>query len=126
MSSFYCQIPLPGGVVVNIIDLTRIYFGDYYLVKLEIRCEIPSPEPTVLAGAESSAARTCPDRLTYVRHLQKMGVASNEVEMVKLALVNDFETNSLPYLLSADFPAKLLASRQTAVPKTVKTYMEKM
>jgi hypothetical protein len=125
MTVLYRQMPLPGGGIVSINDLTRIYFGDFYLVKLEIKCEIPETESAMTSGAAKVFAGESSEYLTYKRYVQKMGVPSADVETVKLALVNDFETNSLPYILSAVFPAKLHAFKQMTLQKPVKTYMEK-
>ena len=125
MTRLYRKISHPGGVTINIHDLTRIYYGDFFLVKLEIECKIPTFESAPTAAPVTPAAEMPRNYSTYSRYLEKMGVPSTEVEAVKLALVTDFETNSLPYILSAAFPAKLFASRQQKVQKPVKTYLEK-
>lgn len=124
MLSLYRHIPLPGGVSINIYDHSRIYYGGFYLVKLEISCDIPADGGAVVPET-SLTAKNDAKSLPYKRYLQRMGVAAAEVAAVKQALVNDFETNSLPYILSAGFPAKLASSLRATMQKPVHTYQEK-
>lgn len=86
---------LPNGLFISIYDCTKPYFGDFYRVKIEIIC--------------SKDAQTSTHRPTalYSRTLEKMGVASNDVENVKQKLVDDFNANSLPYLSLKEFPQKM-------------------
>lgn len=86
---------LPNGLFISIYDWTKPYFGDFYRVKIEIIC--------------SKDAQTSTHRPTalYSRTLEKMGVASNDVENVKQKLVDDFNANSLPYLSLKEFPQKM-------------------
>ncbi|NVN97928.1 MAG: hypothetical protein HXX17_01300 [Geobacteraceae bacterium] len=50
---------------------------------------------------------TLKSTVMYSRILEKMGVASDDVENVKQKLVDDFNTNSLPYLSLKEFPPKM-------------------
>lgn len=100
-SAPYTEISLPGNGQVCVYDHSRIYFGDYYHVRLEVRCEFAGQTEAVI----------------YNRFLEKMAVPSAAVEEVKLALVAEFRRNSLPYLVNPDFQAKYAA--RTAVGQAV-------
>jgi len=108
----YAVISLPGSCSVSIYDRSKVYFGDYFRVSLEVRCEIPLPvKPGPSEGDEVAV---------YSRLLEKMAVPSADVENVRQALLAEFRHNSLPYLVTPDFPAKLFArtaSQQTVVKK---------
>lgn len=111
----YAEFNLCGTHSVRIYDHSRVYFGDYFRVSLEVRCEIPMP-----MKPENSVGENCkpPDVALYSRFLERMAVPSAEVEDVRLALIAEFRRNSLPYLAIPDFPAKLIAryrAQQTGV-----------
>jgi len=113
----YAVISLSGNYSVSIYDRSRVYFGDYFRVSLEVRCEIPLPlKPEISGGGECQA----PDVAVYSRLLERMAVPSADVENVRQALLAEFSCNSLPYLAASDFPAKFAArtvSQQTVVKK---------
>lgn len=97
-SAPYTEIAVSNKVMVSIYDHSRVYFGDYYLVRLEVCCAFPGQN---LAGQT--------DPLAYRRFLEKMAVPSAAVEETKLALVAEFSRTSLPYLADPDFQAKYVA-----------------
>jgi len=98
-------LKLHNGLIVNIYDHTKAYFGDYYHVRLNIVCSF-----------EDSAIDSlpcCPDEINlrsilYTRTLDRMGVPSKDVEIVTDTLLNDFRLNSLPYISLPEFPMKLI------------------
>jgi hypothetical protein len=113
----YAEISLSGNHCVRIYDHSSVYFGDYFRVRLEVRCEIQLP-----VKPENSGNGNCqpPEVAVYSRFLERMAVPSAEVEDVRLALIAEFRRNSLPYLVAPDFPEKLIARsllQQTAVKK---------
>ena len=91
--------------MVTIYDQTKVYFGDYHHVRLNIVCFF-----------DDSAINTlpcCPDdinlrSISYKRTLDRMGVPSKDVQSVTNTLLNDFKLNSLPYISSNEFPKKLI------------------
>jgi len=95
--------------------MTRVYFGDYYRVRLAITCR-----PTDMKKLNGVLDSTDPVP-EFQRVVEKMGVPSAEVEMVRESLVRDFLNNSLKYLSAADFPAKL-AESAASKPKAVKRF----
>ena len=92
---------LANGVVLDFIDLSNRYFGDYHRVCIEVRIRGPLPG-------------TCPPSIT---HLVRMGVAGADVTVARDRLVDDYWRHAGHYLARADFPARLAASKaQSALP----------
>ena len=96
---------LSNGLSVSIYDSTKLYFGDYYHVRIKIICSL---DAVVLEQSHFSPETISLGTRTYTRSLEKMGVPSENVESVKKSLLNDFDRNSLPYISSAGFPKKLI------------------
>lgn len=112
-SGFYRQLVLDNGLEIIVRDMSRVYFGDYHRVRLAITCR-----PIDMNMRYGALASTDPVP-EFHRVVEKMGVPSAEVEMVRESLVRDFLNNSLQYLSATDFPAKLAASAARK-PKAVK------
>lgn len=112
------DIPLPTGLTVSFHDQTSRYFGDYYLVKLEIVCKVP-----VLAGyfteqgEYDEAGSLLGDEVVYRRSMEQMGVPSTEIERVLNRLMADFEKNSLPYFAAPAFPGKVVCAELRKIRK---------
>lgn len=111
---------LDNGVTIAIRDFTKVYFGDYFLVWLEVTCQ--APDAGLACAAETSA--TAAQGAVFRRVLKKMGVPSAEIETAKETLVRDFLDNSLAYISSADFPAKLASSALLKPAKVSHKYAE--
>jgi len=102
---------LPNGLTVSIYDQTRRYFGDFYLVKLEIVCKVPVVADLFGENGEFNEARLLlGDDVLYQRTVEQMGVPSTEIERVVNRLMADFETHSLPYFAAPAFPQKLICA----------------
>lgn len=118
MSITLREIPLPNGLVVRFIDHTRLYYGDFYLVKLEITCEVPvSSDCFAVAADYEEALRLLGPTVTYRKEVEQMGVPSTEIDRVRERLIDDFSGNSLQYFTRGDFPAKLVRSELQKVLK---------
>ena len=105
--NLFHPLKLSNGLILSICDQTRAYFGDYHLVKLAINFSVDDiVGDRMLSGANCSELR----KINYNCCLERMGVHSSALEIVKSVLLKDFETNSLPYMSAAEFPQKLLAS----------------
>jgi hypothetical protein len=102
----YAEINLSGNHSLRIYDHSGVYFGDYFRVSLEVRCEIHLPLKPEQSG--NDACQT-PCVAVYSRFLERMAVPSADVEDVRLALIAEFKRNSLPYLAAPDFPTKFIA-----------------
>ncbi len=102
---------LPNGLTVSFYDQTRRYFGDFYLVKLEIVCKVPVVADLFGGTGEFNEARSLlGDDVVYRRSVEQMGVPSTEIERVVNRLMADFETHSLPYFAAPAFPQKLVCA----------------
>lgn len=110
-STPYTEIALPDNRTVKVYDHSHVYFGDYYHVRLEIRCEFA---PLDQSGQGEA--------VVYQRFLERMAVPSAAVEDVRLALLEEFKQNALPYLATSDFPAKFIAKSTTVQPMVKKRY----
>ena len=112
MLSLNGKTSLANGVTISINDQTRQYYGDFYLVKLEVVCTVAVPDD------DGSAPDILPEKsVTYRRFLEQMGVPSTELTRVKERLLSHFAIHSLSYLAAQNFPAKLVASELTKARK---------
>ena len=105
------ELPLANGLVVQFIDHTVRYYGDFYRVRLEVRCSVPLTADLFPDIDEFSNAKSIlGDSVTYSRSLERMGVPSTEIARVIDNLIADFAGHSGPYFASSDFPKKLVLS----------------
>ena len=119
--NLFHPLKLSNGLILSICDQTRAYFGDYHLVKLEINFSLDDiVGDRKLSGADCSVLR----RLNYNCCLERMGVHSSAVASVKNVLLQDFETNSLPYMSAAEFPQRLLARELSVKKVPVRKFLE--
>lgn len=103
------EIRLENGLTIHIYDHTRHYFGDFYLVKLEIACEVPLGAALFADEAElEDARRLLGDPAVYRRTVEQMGVPSTAIETVTERLIGTFTDHSLPYFSSPVFSARFV------------------
>jgi hypothetical protein len=111
MGNLVRECLLPNGLTVSFYDLTRRYFGDFYLVKLEIVCKVPVIADYFGENGEFNAARSLlGEEVVYRRNVEQMGVPSTEIERVANRLMADFETHSFPYFAAPAFPQRLVCA----------------
>jgi hypothetical protein len=89
------EFELLSGDILAVYDLTKVYFGDYCHVKLEIKGAITSQKSQKTA--------------VYRRTLEKMAVPSANVDATVHLLLSEFENSSLLYLNTPDFAEKFIA-----------------
>lgn len=102
------EIVLISGNILTVYDLTKVYFGDYYHVKLEVQGTITSQ------NSEKTAI--------YRRILGKMAVPSTKVDTTIQLLLSDFGSSSLPYLNSPDFAEKFIAASTSSKAPVTQRY----
>lgn len=112
-------LKLSNGLTVSIYDQTKVYFGDYHHVRVNIVCSF--------VDIADDLKLCCPDNIelrsiSYKRTLEKMGVPSEDVECVTKALLNDFHLNALPYISSEEFPKKMLKNEQSKIKHPSRKY----
>lgn len=100
-------IELESGSILTVSDFTKIYFGDYHHVRLEISGVIKS------SRTDSTAS--------YRKVLEKMAVPSSELENVRQALLSEFTNHAIKYMNSPEFPDKFI-SAASSKRKVVKNY----
>jgi hypothetical protein len=109
MKNLIRELSLPNGLTVSFYDCTRHYFGDFYLVKMEIQCKVP-----VIPGyfedrdAFDEARMLLGDAVVYKRTEEQMGVPSTEIERVLQRFITNFMEHSLSYFAADRFPEKLV------------------
>lgn len=112
------EISLLNGLTVAFFNHTRQYFGDFHLVKMEIKCKIP-----VLSRyfedqeAWAEARSLLGEEIVYRRMEEQMGVPSIEIRAVLDRLMANFLENSLPYFSSAPFPEKMVLAEINKIKK---------
>ena len=100
---------LANGLSLRFVNRTRLYFGDYYRVIVEVTCRIPVEAAYLTDHAELAAARsTFGETVLYRRTLEQMGVPSTEIARVADRLVDAFMDHSLSYFAAPHFPEKIL------------------
>ena len=109
----YRNIVLANGIELVISDLSRTYFGDYHLVRLEFFCRMQSSG----GGSGSDSAE-----VGFRRIVERMGVPSAKVDEVREQLLEAFLTSSRNYLNSPEFPAKLASYASRGTHRTVRNY----
>lgn len=109
MADLLRSIPLPNGLTLCVVDHTRHYYGDFYLVRLEFSCTAPLLE-TYFSDrpAYEEARRLLGDAVSYRREAEQMGVPASGIEQVREKLISNFIDHSLPYVAIPDFPRKLV------------------
>lgn len=114
------EIILVNGLIVRFYDLTRRYYGDFYLVKLEIRCLV-SLCREYFENAESfaEAIELMGETVLFRRIIEKMGVPAAEVGRAVDGLMANFEENSMAYLSAPSFPHKFVVSQLNKARRTV-------
>ena len=89
------RLELPSGALLEFVDRSNRYFGDYHRVLIEVEL--------VLMAEEG------PQRLRYQKPLQRMGVASADVEAEREALIENFLTTARPYMERPEYLTVLSA-----------------
>ena len=129
MTSMIREITLENGLVVRFFDHTRHYYGDFYLVKIGIVCEVPLCSAYFGELADmAEAQRLVGDSAVYRRAVEQMGVPSTAIATVTERLMDNFILHSLPYLSSPAFPGRFLKAelervrRKSILPSRVTAY----
>ncbi|HET6420306.1 MAG TPA: hypothetical protein VFG19_09130 [Geobacteraceae bacterium] len=112
METLIKKIPLKNGLIISIYDHTVRYYGDFYLVKIEIVCEIPLRREYFENENEYDQAwRILGENACYRRFMEQMGVPSTGIERAREIIIKNFVDHSLPYFSSENFPGKFVLSQ---------------
>ncbi len=109
MDNLIHEIPLDNGLTIRFFNHTRLYYGDFYLVRLEIVCVAPLHiEYFSDAASFNDARQMLGDTAVYRKFVEQQGVPSTEIDRVQDRLIANFVAHSLPYFAGAGFPGKLV------------------
>ncbi len=102
-------VKLPNALIVEFRDQSNRYFGDYWRVTVEVCCRIPVVAAFADDDPERERARALlGDEVVYRRTLEKMGVAGDEVEAVRSALVESFLGSTSSYFSDPSFAPRFV------------------
>ena len=117
---------LDNGLELIFADRSNRYYGDFYQVKIDVLSTVRLSEPFLMESDLSEkeqfrAKNRFGDILETHQELKRMGVAGPDVATVTKEMVQQFLDTSLPYMSTADFPARLLRQRllERPVLKTI-------
>jgi len=112
---------LANGLNVEIDDESANYYGDYYNVKLVVRCRITVEaahvKPLEKRASHPRVAQIMGSFVDYRREIGRAGVAGRDVSFVKGGLLRSFEENALPYFSREDFAEKFVKKRYAEIEK---------
>ena len=112
---------LISGLIVEVEDESRNYYGDYHHLKLVIRCRIAvrAEHLRELEGSRSYArvVEAMGPSVEYLRVIGRAGVAGKDAASIKNQLLRSFEENALPYFNREGFEAKFVRKRFEEIEK---------
>jgi hypothetical protein len=115
---------LANGLIVEVVDDTINYYGDYYNVKLTIKSRIAVKSEYLVPLAQNPHFEKIAGMLgpvaEYRREIVKAGVPGKELLASKNHLVDKFEENALVYFEREDFPEKFVRRRFAEVEEELK------
>ncbi|MDX2479640.1 MAG: hypothetical protein QNK24_04810 [Desulfuromusa sp.] len=103
---------LNNGVIVEFFDQGNRYFGDFHRIKINVFAMIPFTVKSLAPDLQQFAA-TYPGYILYEKTLERMGVATSEVETVTHSLIDDFIASTGCYLDKKAFAEGLLRKNMT-------------
>jgi hypothetical protein len=111
MSEINREVILNNGMKLEFKVDTRRYFGDYNKINIELSCKILITEEMFDSKKLYEQVKDyLGSIIEYRRNLSQMGVGTEQCELVVNDLIECFIKNSTSYLLSRNFPIKLIAS----------------
>lgn len=129
MTMMIREMSLGNGLIVRFFDLSRHYYGDFHLVKVEITCEIPlSCDYFDVQSDFEEACIRFGESVLYRRAVERMGIPSTAIEMVTEQLIENFVSHSLPYFAAPGFPRRFLKTelersrKKQVLPSRVTAY----
>ena len=109
MKKMIREITLPNGLSIHFFDCTRRYFGDFFLVKIEIICNVTILHEHFGDRDSFEGARSLlGEEISFKRTVEQMGVPSPKIEQALSGSITHFMEHSLPYMSSPEFPRKMV------------------
>ena len=107
MTNLIASVELKNGIVVEFLDQSNRYYGDFHRVKIDAIAKIPVSTAQMPEELQS-LAESCEGEITYERSLEKMGVKSADIESVTRSLIDNFVETVGSYLEKEHFAESLL------------------
>lgn len=103
---------LDNGLQIRFVDETNRYFGDYHRVSIQVNL-VYVLDALPLSVKENQAFRddaiaSLGKELKVVKRLERMGVSTADVEIVRQSLMEAFLKNSLSYFSRPEYPLSLV------------------
>lgn len=108
----YEQTPLPNGLVLNVLDLSRPIAADTMKVALLIRIAVTLKPEYFTEMAHFRRTRDIFGlEIPFEYRLERSFVSNEEKDLVFKHLLDAFKQDTLPYLSSDKFPCRFALSR---------------
>ncbi len=118
MNQPFRKTELNNGVIVEFFTQGNRYFGDFHRIEISVVVKIPLVKDSLAKDLQEFAA-SYPEFILYERKLERMGVATGQVEEISHELVDDFIRTVAGYLEKPSFAEGLL--RKEMQQKTKRT-----
>ncbi|MCK5826485.1 MAG: hypothetical protein KAG93_05585 [Desulfuromusa sp.] len=118
MNKSFQRTKLNNGVVVECFTHGNRYFGDFHRVEISVVVTVPFVKAALANDLKAFAAHY-PDFIRYEKRLERMGVATSQLEAVSHGLIDDFLKTVSGYLEKNGFAESLL--RREMQNKTKRT-----
>lgn len=109
---------LENGLRIVFEDQSNRYFGDYHriCVVASICCDLEMLTSDKDADLVTRARQKFGDSLTITKRFERMGVAGDDVEEVRAALIDDFLKHAASYMSRPEYPLSLVKSELNRKP----------
>lgn len=107
MTTSFQDFRLKNGLELRCYDLSNRYFGDYHRICLEIRFEVPLARVEIPADLLGDRQHL-PATVKFQRRLERMGVATSDLETVRSEMLRQFLKTASGYLENPRFLQQLL------------------
>lgn len=115
MNNSFKKIELDNGVVVEFYPQGNRYFGDYHRLQIKVIATIPVDEATLPEELKKSAIQYS-GSIRYEKTLERMGVATNQIDSATQSMVDDFIKTAGCYLENKQFAENWLRKNMISQP----------
>lgn len=107
MNKSFNTVELGNGVVVEFYPQRNRYFGDYHRLQIKVIATIPFDEATLPEELRNLAVQYS-GSIKYEKTLERMGVATSQINSATQSMVDDFMKTVGCYLENEQFAANWL------------------
>lgn len=114
------DVVLENGLKIIFNDESNRYFGDYHRICLAVSICCSLEELQLESEEDKLLRQRALDKfgatLTVMKHVERMGVASEDVEAVRTSMIDDFLRHTSEYLSRPDYPLSMMKSELNRKP----------